>query len=99
MSKYAERWTPCTKEEYFAIYNDKLSVYSSYTNPDGNDGITYTPQMSTTWGDEERELIRSEARREKEYEGEYNMNPWSYEYYKAVKWEGDDEELTQKREE
>lgn len=87
MSKQATRWSAITAEEYHAIYKNWLNVYSSYTNPDGEDGLTSTPQMLTTWGDDEKELIKSEAKREKTYPSEQFKVPWEYKYYKAIEWE------------
>ena len=82
MSRYATKWKPISKEEYFEIYNGTLSVYSSYSNPDGNDGLTYTPQMLTTWGNDEKELIRHERTKENR-----DANDWEYKYWKALEWE------------
>lgn len=87
MSKYANKWQKITVEEYRSIYNDKLKPYSSYTNPDGNDGLSSQPQMLTTWGDDEKEIIKSIARREKTYPSEQHEVPWEYSYYKAIDWE------------
>lgn len=81
MSVYATKWCPISAEEYRKIYDGALHVYASYTNPDGDDGLTYEPQILTTWGDDEKELIKSVARRPTKHD------EWSYEHWKAVEWE------------
>ena len=62
MSRLATEWEPITKEEYHAIYNDSLFVYSTYTNTDGDDGLSSQPQLYTTWGDDEKEESKGEER-------------------------------------
>lgn len=85
MSLYATKWEPVAQEEYHAIYNKDLSVYSSYTNPDGNDGLSYTPRILTTWGNKERELIKCIGTRERDFKpGTWD---WDWKYWKAVEWE------------
>lgn len=88
MSSYATKWTKITKEEYFEIYSHFLLVYSSYTNPDGDDGLSFSPQMLTTWGDKEKELIKSVATKESR-----QQEKWDMEYFKAIEWEADDEQV------
>lgn len=85
MGVYASKWEPITQGEYHAIYNNSLRVYSSYTNPDGNDGLSYQPQLFTTWGNEEKELIKYIGTRERDYPpGTWD---WDWKHWKAVEWE------------
>ena len=43
-----------TSSEVFAViyakHKDELTVFSSYSNPTGTDGLTNCPQMFTEWG-------------------------------------------------
>lgn len=89
MSKCATKWEPCSKEEYHKIYNDKLGVYSSYTNPDGNDGLSSQPQLFTTWGDDEKELIKCIGTRDRDYEP--NTWNWDWKHWIAVEWEAEED--------
>lgn len=82
MSSYATKWKPITKDEYFKIYSHFLVVYSSYTNTDGNDGLSYYPNMLTTWGDDSKELIKCIASKENA-----EQEKWDYKYYQATEWE------------
>lgn len=96
MSKYASKWEPISSKEYFDIYNprkEELSVYSSYSNPGGNDGMTETPQMHTTWGDNEKELIKSIGKKETwdGFESTLLNFDYDWKYWKAVEWESDDD--------
>lgn len=88
MSLYATKWVPCTAEEYHKIYNDRLHVYASYTNHDGSDGLSYQPQIYTSWGDDEKELIRCEASRERDGNG--GFTPWEYKHSIAIDWDDKD---------
>ncbi|RTL03791.1 hypothetical protein EKK58_12075 [Candidatus Dependentiae bacterium] len=87
MSLYATKWEQISAEEYRSIYDKGLIVYSSYTNPDGDDGISCSPQMMTTWGDDERQLIKSYATRTREQAEDKTKWEWDYKYYKAIEWE------------
>jgi len=89
MSRYATKWESCTAAEYHSVSKDTLSVYSSYTNPDGEDGISSQPQILTTWGDDEKELLRSHGYRDKE-DAKAGKWAWDYKYWKAIEW-GEDE--------
>lgn len=90
MSLYATKWEPISQEEYHTIYNDTLSVYSTYTNPYGDDGLSSQPQLFTTWGNDEKELIKCIGTREKPIPPD--TWDWDWKHWKAVEWEG--EELT-----
>lgn len=82
MSLYATMWEEISKEEYFSIYNDSLSVYASYTNLDGDDGLSTRPKILTSWGDEERELIKCIRTKGNRHDPE-----WRDEFLRAVEWE------------
>jgi len=81
MGRYATRWKRIERDEYFKIYRHSLDVYSSFTSPDGCE-LSDRPAMKTTWGDGEKELIRSEASKKSRHDKD-----WKYEYWKAIEWE------------
>lgn len=87
MSAYATRWNQISAEEYRSLYDKGLVVYSSYTNQDGDDGLSCVPQIMTTWGDDKRQLIKSYATRTKEQAEDKSKWEWDYQYYKAIEWE------------
>lgn len=92
MARYATAWKACSKETYLTIYKSKkLALYSSYTNLDGDDGISCQPQLLTTWGDDQRELIKSHATRDKESVRDRSKFEFDYKYYIATEW-GDEGE-------
>jgi hypothetical protein len=90
---YAEKWKEITAERYFEIYNnlgEQASVYSGYTNPDGDDGLSSTPQILTTWGDDKNELIKCVRRKEDREDKE-----WKERFWEAVEWEAEKEAAEQ----
>ena len=69
-----------TKEVYREILKahfDDFSVYSSYTNYDGNDGLTSMPQVMTVWGFKDGNLgflkavSTKENREQREFDHKY----------------------------
>jgi deoxyadenosine/deoxycytidine kinase len=90
MSIYATKWKPITVEEYSAIWDESFHVYSGYTNLDGNDGLSSIPTLLTTWGDGEKELLKSVATRDRDFEPD--TWDWRYKYWKAIEWEIDEDE-------
>lgn len=88
MSKYATTWRQCTLEEYLKLLRkDDLSVYRGYTNPDGRDGISCTPQILTTWGDNDKELIKAHRIRTIEQAQDGAKWEWDDKYYIATEWD------------
>jgi len=86
--KYATKWEPITQEEFHEIYKRKLNVYSGYTNPDGDDGLSSQPQLYITWGNDEKELIKCIATGERDRNKEdWPWTPWEYKHWKAIEWE------------
>lgn len=88
MSKYATKWEPISRDEYYRLFkeydssDERLTVYSSYTNPDGDDGISFCPQMLTSWGTKEKELLY--IRQDKDSREDIE---WNWTCKKAVEWE------------
>lgn len=87
MKKYAIGWESISADEYFSMYRDELFVYSGYSNPGGNDGITVLPQLHTTVGDNEKELLKCIARKKNVLDKDYQ-----YKYFKAIEWVDENEE-------
>lgn len=78
MSKYAIKWREGTAEEYKNIYINGLQVYSTYTED---------TEMITTWGDDDKELIKSYMTRTEEQAQDRTKWEWNYKYYIATEWE------------
>jgi hypothetical protein len=72
-----------TKEVYESIMSEHfgdLKPYSSYTNPEGNDGIHYLPQIYTAWGfkDGNCEIVACKATKDF-----IDQEKWDFKYYIA----------------
>ena len=78
MSKYATKWRKGTAEEYKNIYINGLQVYSTYTED---------TEIITTWGDDDKELIKSYMTRTEEQAQDRTKWEWDYKYYIATEWE------------